>query len=143
MRLKLPTLLCLVAAIILAGCESGGPTTSDKDIQRVDYNQVEELLKNPSAKKPTVLVDLRSADAYAKGHLPGAIHIPLGELKARDERLAGADKVILYHEDIKGDFPDIAVKILMSAGLHSAYSYRGGYQDWNSRKSGGTPEEMK
>jgi rhodanese-related sulfurtransferase len=44
-----------------------------------------------------VLVDVRSAAAFAEGHIPGAISIPAGEIPARVAELRKTGKLpILY-----------------------------------------------
>ncbi|MFB6205258.1 MAG: rhodanese-like domain-containing protein [Haloglomus sp.] len=40
------------------------------------------------------VVDIRSADAFRRGHLPGSENIPFRELTGRIEELAGAERVV-------------------------------------------------
>lgn len=54
-----------------------------------------ELLKRLRAGAVTVL-DVRPADEFALGHLPGALHIPLGELKRRLKELDPGKPVVAY-----------------------------------------------
>lgn len=43
------------------------------------------------------LVDVRSHDEYAQGHLPGATNLPLGEIARRAAEIGPADsKVVVY-----------------------------------------------
>ena len=50
-----------------------------------------------------LMVDVRSPDEYAKGHIEGAKNIPVGELAARTAELGAKDtKVIVYcHSGIR------------------------------------------
>lgn len=41
-------------------------------------------------------VDLRSADEFQQGHLPGAHSLPLGQLAARFQEIPKVDLVVLY-----------------------------------------------
>ncbi len=137
------TISLLFTTALLAGCPAGGPTTSDKDVEPLDYRQVEAMLASSTAKSPVVLVDLRSPEAFAKGSIPGAINIPMGELSAQDPRLTGAGRAILFHEQIKGDYPRAFAKKLLASGIPNVFSYAGGYQDWLSRQAEGKPAEEK
>lgn len=55
----------------------------------------EELLERTREGLVTVL-DVRPADEFAAGHLPGAINIPLSELEARLAELDPAQEIVAY-----------------------------------------------
>jgi len=55
----------------------------------------EELLERVRAGLVTVL-DVRPADEYALGHVPGAVNIPLGELEARLAELDPSQEIVAY-----------------------------------------------
>jgi rhodanese-related sulfurtransferase/DNA-binding transcriptional ArsR family regulator len=55
----------------------------------------EELLEKSRAGVVTVL-DVRPADEFALGHLPGAVNIPLRELEARLAQLDRGQEVVAY-----------------------------------------------
>ena len=42
------------------------------------------------------LVDIRSAEVFAAGHVPGAVNVPLGELFARIAELDRAAPAVVY-----------------------------------------------
>jgi len=54
-----------------------------------------QLLKRLRAGEVTVL-DVRPPDEFALGHLPGALNIPLRELKARLAELDSAQEIVAY-----------------------------------------------
>jgi len=43
------------------------------------------------------LVDVRSPQEYAAGHLPDAINIPLGDLRARMKELGAKDRTLVVY----------------------------------------------
>jgi len=45
----------------------------------------------------TLIVDVRDAGAYADGHIPGAINVPLGDIPGRAARLKAAKKAIVTY----------------------------------------------
>ena len=55
----------------------------------------EELLEKSRAGAVTVL-DVRPADEFALGHLPGAVNIPLRELEARLAQLDRGQEIVAY-----------------------------------------------
>ena len=90
--------LCLpviVLVLVLTGCGSprSGPTGGEfSGITRLSLEEARAAFDNGAA----IFVDVRSADSYASGHIPGARSIPLGELEGRLEELDPAQWIITY-----------------------------------------------
>jgi len=81
-----------------------------------------------------VLVDLRGPDAFAEGHLIGAINIPLAEFTVHDLKtilgpLGHNVKVIVYDES--GWNGDAVAQSLIAAGFTDAKSLLGGLDEWS------------
>jgi molybdopterin/thiamine biosynthesis adenylyltransferase/rhodanese-related sulfurtransferase len=75
-------------------------------------------------------VDIREVDEWEQGHLPGAVHVPRGNLESRIERIA-PDKerqVVLYCA--VGSRSAFAAKTLGELGYAHAHSLAGGIEDW-------------
>ncbi|MFZ4578944.1 MAG: rhodanese-like domain-containing protein [Myxococcota bacterium] len=61
------------------------------------------------------LVDVRTRDEFANGHLPGALNLPLQELSTRIAELGGSDtQVVLYCAS--GSRSGVAARMLKSKG---------------------------
>ncbi len=75
-----------------------------------------------------ILIDLREPDAYAAGHLTGALIIPYAEFSAWVERLPKGVIIVLYDQD--GVVSDQAVQELLTAGFTDARSLLGGLNAW-------------
>jgi rhodanese-related sulfurtransferase len=73
------------------------------------------------------LVDVRTVDEFAAGHLPGAVNIPLDEVRARAEELRGGTPVILYCAS--GVRSGQAKRILVGAGIADVHDL-GGMGRW-------------
>lgn len=71
----LPLLLVLV--IMLAGCGK-----SDADIQNNTYEKISmsEGLKRMESDENYILLDVRRADEFESGHIPGAVNLPNEEI---------------------------------------------------------------
>jgi len=77
-----------------------------------------------------LVVDLRSSDDYAKGHILGARNIPLAEL---DKRAGELDKhkakPLILHCDA-GNRSGGAITLLRAKGFDKAHNLAGGYAAW-------------
>lgn len=74
----------------------------------------------------SVLVDVRTAEEYAAGQLPGALNIPLDELRCRLVELP--DRPLLVYCGV-GQRGNVAVRMLTQLGLE-AVNLDGGYTTW-------------
>ena len=88
--------------------------------KRPDINEgVAEYQKNPSA----FLVDVREADEYAAGHIPGAINLPLSTLAAADLPFTENAQVFVYC--LAGTRAGRAVHALQGAGYKNVKNIGG------------------
>lgn len=90
-----------------------------------------ELLRRVKSGEVTVL-DVRPPEEYRAGHLPGAVSIPLGELKARFKELPKSREVVAYCRGPYCVFAVEAVELLRKKGF-KAHRMREGVLDWRSR----------
>jgi rhodanese-related sulfurtransferase len=82
------------AAIIQAACDSYA-SAGFKNIKAADLN---ELITDADPNNDPVIVSVRSADDYAKGHIPGAINVPLkGIAKLENLQKLNPDKQIVVY----------------------------------------------
>jgi rhodanese-related sulfurtransferase len=90
-----------------------------------------ELLRRVKSGEVTVL-DVRPAEEYRAGHIPGAVSMPLGELKARVKELPRNREVVAYCRGPYCVFAVEAVELLRKRGF-TAHRLREGVLDWRSR----------
>ncbi len=93
-----------------------------------------ELLRRIHRKQVTVL-DVRSAEEFASGHLPDAINIPLKELRRRLKELPRSQQVVAYCRGPYCVFSYEAVADLRRHG-YQAWRLEDGYPEW---KAAGLP----
>jgi hydroxyacylglutathione hydrolase len=72
------------------------------------------------------ILDVRQAGEYQSGHVPGAVHIELGDLPTRLEAVPAAAVVMCGH----GERAMTAASLLQRAGHHGLAVLAGGAQDW-------------
>lgn len=87
---------------------------------------VETILAAPASEKP-FLLDVRTATEYAAGHIPGAVNIPVDELRARLSELPRDRRIAAYCQ--VGQRGYIATRILLQAGWDAA-NVGGGYKTY-------------
>ncbi len=121
-------LLLLALTLTLGGCAFWETRTSDADLQPISTRQLRQLLESEQA--GTVLVDVRTAARFSAEHLPGAINIPLAEMRSGDQRLAEARNIVTYSGDFGDYLAPAGAKKLMALGYQNVWDYRGGIAQW-------------
>lgn len=86
--------------------------------------ETEDLLRRLDA-GDAVVVDVRPTPEYAAGHLPGAIHIPLGELAARLSELPADREIVAYCRGRYCVLAHDAVRFLAGRGLSARRAAQG------------------
>jgi rhodanese-related sulfurtransferase/DNA-binding transcriptional ArsR family regulator len=91
----------------------------------------DELVRRVKAGEVTVL-DVRPREEYRAGHLPGALSIPLGELKARLRELPKNRAIVAYCRGPYCVMALEAVQLLRKKGF-KAHRMEQGVIDWRAR----------
>src|SRR3954467_3357583 len=97
-----------------------------QQIREVDPATADELRQQPGA----VVLDVREPDEYEQGAIPGALHIPRGQLESNIEgRVPDRDTPILIHcaSGVRSAF---AAKTLSDLGYTDVVSVAGGFNKW-------------
>lgn len=79
-----------------------------------------------------VVLDLRSADAFAKGHIVNARNIPADELDGRMNSLEAMKSKSMIAVCDAGVTSTKAVNTLRGAGFESVYGLKGGMTGWSN-----------
>lgn len=102
--------------------QSGRPVESTTQISATD---LAETIHDPGTE---TIVDVREASEYAEGAIPGALSIPLPELRDRLAELDPAHTTIVH---CKGGYrSSCAASILQAAGFPQVVNLTGGYDAW-------------
>ena len=92
------------------------------------HNVQRLLAHRPGAQ---LLLDVRSAEGYRKGHLPGAINIPFEELPQRLGELSKRAEIIAYCWDATCILSTKAAYVLAKRG-YRVKEMVGGIEEWTS-----------
>lgn len=105
--------------INMAGFVAGG-------LMRGDHPQVdvESIVAAPAEQRP-FLVDVRTPQEFSDGHIPGAVNVPIDELRSRLEEFPHDRKIAAYCE--VGQRAYLATRILRQRG-YLASNIGGGYK---------------
>jgi glyoxylase-like metal-dependent hydrolase (beta-lactamase superfamily II)/rhodanese-related sulfurtransferase len=97
----------------------------------ISFIGLDELRARIEAGEPNlVVVDVREAEAFRAGHIPGARHIPRGQLElVADGAFPDPDVRILTYCQF-GKISTLAAATLRSMGFRSAVALDGGFRDW-------------
>jgi len=97
----------------------------------ISFMSMEELRRRIESGAPGIAVlDVREADAYRAGHIPGAIHLPRGQLELRIDALFPDPAVRILTCCEFGKISTIAAATLRDMGFASAAALDGGIQGW-------------
>jgi rhodanese-related sulfurtransferase len=74
------------------------------------------------------IIDVREAEEVAEGMIPGAIHIPLGELALRQNEIEQTEEIILVCRS--GNRSQRAYEFLEAQGFTRLFNMTGGMLAW-------------
>jgi rhodanese-related sulfurtransferase len=127
---------CLLAAVVVLGAtacgddSSSGATTvstANAALSKVTPQQGQELVQQLGAE--LTVIDVRTADEYASGHLEGAVNYDIegGQFSALVEPLDRSKPYMVYCHS--GRRSAIAADAMVAAGFTQIYDV-GGIADW-------------
>lgn len=108
-------------SILLTACDV------NNEAEAISVDQLQQRIETGNA---PVILDVRTNKEYDKGHIQGAMHIPLKQLPDRLDELSTfkINEVVVYC--YSGKRADKAIKILKGSGFNRVIDLTGHYQDW-------------
>ncbi|MFC5429499.1 rhodanese-like domain-containing protein [Paraburkholderia sp.] len=118
--------LVLIAIVLISGGLLLWPTLSRGGRRGVSAAEATQLINRRNA----VVIDLRSADDFAKGHLPSARQIAFGELEAKVGQFVKnkSNPVLLVCQT--GQQSHKALRVVKDAGFAEVHVLDGGVNAW-------------
>jgi molybdopterin/thiamine biosynthesis adenylyltransferase/rhodanese-related sulfurtransferase len=111
-----------------------------QEIREVDTAEADELRKRPGA----VVLDVREPDEFEQGAIPGAIHIPRGQLEGQIEAKVGDHDAPLVVHCASGMRSAFAAKTLTELGYTDVVSVVGGFNKWKDEgREWSTPRKLQ
>ena len=113
---------------------TGGKTVAQiirEAAERVSFMSMGELRRRLEQGNPGVTVlDVREAEAVAAGHLPGALHLPRGQIELRVDGVLPDPTVRVLVTCELGKISTIAAATLRDLGFAGAIALDGGVKAW-------------
>jgi len=132
--------LCSLAGFILMTLSVACTATDDHSTRgagpkKVTAAELSEQIQNSRA---PLILDVRSEEEYAEGHIPGAVNIPYDQLGSRLAEIDAAktDEIVVHCRS--GHRAGIAEQMLIEAGYSDVRDLDGHMNAW---QSGGYPIE--
>jgi phage shock protein E len=123
--LSLTLALCLLAAADVLAQSTEAPSITAQELQQ----------RRETGKAP-VAIDVRTAEEFAAGHIPGAVHIPYDQIAERIGDVEAPHGVALYC--MAGPRARKGEKALLESGYTPVFHLEGGFSAW---QAGGLPVE--
>jgi glyoxylase-like metal-dependent hydrolase (beta-lactamase superfamily II) len=128
--LKMPTHLTEA----LRTNRSGGKTVEEliaTAASRVPFMDMDEVRRRlEGGDRELVLLDVREREAYQAGHIPGAVHLPRGQIELRiDDVMPDPTRRIVVYCEL-GKISTLAAATLQSMGFGRAVALDGGIRTW-------------
>lgn len=92
--------LALLVILAATGTAIAQDTMAAQDVPAVETANIgaDELMSRIEAETAPTILDVRTPEEFAAGHVPGAINIPYTELEERysELELEGSDELVVY-----------------------------------------------
>ncbi len=136
---KILTIFVLAAAITTAGCSGAGNNQTEtktssqpsQNIESVDADTFTNVDVNEALKlieQGIAVVDVRTPEEFAEGHIPGAKLIPLQEIDSRLKEFSVDEQYLIVCRS--GNRSTQASEILVQNGMKKIYNMTGGMNEW-------------
>jgi len=103
--------------------EAGYPTAS---LGQLDPDELRDRMHAGDV----LVVDVRMADEYGAGHIPGARHVPVGRLQERLDELPASSERSIVTVCSSGYRSSLAGSLLLREGFEPVAHLRGGFSGW-------------
>ena len=132
-------LLLLILILSVSACDASVTVPEDTEIQEQEAEEKQVIYENITADEAKqimdaetgyVILDVRTEEEYAEGHIPGAILIPDYEIAQKAESILPDkdQKILVYCRS--GRRSKNAAEALLALGYTNIWEF-GGIIDWN------------
>jgi hydroxyacylglutathione hydrolase len=116
--------LFLTVFLFIVGC------SDSTSLAEISPQQASKIVASDNA----IIIDVRTQEEWDAGHIPGAIHIPLSEVKGRLDDFKIYEDKTLVMQCHSGKRSAKAANILLDAGFNNVSNLKGGIMAWKAEK---------
>lgn len=126
----------IAATLLLSACNKN---ISDKSVDILDVQKMARIHAKDS--RDVLIIDTRTAEVFAAGHIPGARNIRLPEVRDddRDPALDRFKQIIVYGQNPGSASAMAMAKRLLTAGYSDVVLFQPGFDAWKSSGMAVTP----
>ena len=116
----------IAALLALSAC-----ATSDSSIE-TQYSMVDAPTAKTLHEQDAVFIDVRLRSFFDRGHIPGAINIPINHLNSNTlaEVVSKDQKIVIYCYGIHCDYSNQASNKALTWGYRKVFYFMKGYPAW-------------
>ena len=98
---------------------------------KIKFITIEQLLEMMANNQKFKLIEVLSEDNFKSGHIPGAINLPLDNLKdSAGKYLKRTDKIVVYCASYACHASTHAAAILLEMGYKNTLDFKGSKKLW-------------
>ena len=118
----------LLAAGLLAGCAAAEQKTAESTWHAISQDEAKRMMEQ---EKGFLIVDVRTAEEFAEGHIPGAVNVPNESISENSmpQELPDKDQILLIYCR-SGNRSRQAAEKLAKTGYTNLYEF-GGINTWS------------
>jgi rhodanese-related sulfurtransferase len=122
-----------LAAKALAIVLLAGAVLSAQAIRNVPRVSIDEL-KTLMDQKAVLILDVRDAESFAKGHIPGSVNVDYTQILKQADKFAGEKRTIVAYCACANEMTAARASVDLAAkGITGAKALRGGWDEWVQR----------
>ncbi len=100
-------------------------------MHKIKFISLDGLLEMQANREKFKLVEALPGESYRKGHIPGAINIPVDELgRVAGKNLKKTDTIVVYCANYVCHASTMAAEKLQKMGYKKVLDFKGGKKSW-------------
>jgi rhodanese-related sulfurtransferase len=125
--------LALVVSVTLglsAGASAKVDAQAIRSVPRISIDELKVLMEQQAV----LVLDVRDAESFAKGRIPGAVNVDYTQVLKQAEKFAGEQRTIVAYCACANEMTAARASVDLAAkGIPGAKALKGGWDEWVQR----------
>ncbi|HWI19701.1 MAG TPA: rhodanese-like domain-containing protein [Vicinamibacterales bacterium] len=118
------------ALVVLLCCAPPLEAQAIRNVPRISIDELKVLMDQQAV----LILDVRDADSFAKGRIPGAVNVDYTLILKQADRFAGDKRTIVAYCACANEMTAARASVDLAAkGIPGAKALRGGWDEWVQR----------
>ena len=128
---KIARLGVALAALSVVSVALAAEEQAIRNVPRISIDELKVLME----KDAVLVIDVRDADAFAKGHIPGAVNVDYTKVLDQAGRFTGETRTIVTYCACAREMTSARAAVDLAAkGITGAKALVGGWDEWVQRR---------